>query len=292
MNMTVNSIQSSQNAVHTALSSEGIDSQNASATNKNLSFEAVLAQGSQALEAQVEEKAVEPVMQSLLVANESISKADKPTIKEFMDQTGASFEDASDLLYGVVGSNTELRNWQAILQSDNPVDMLRQATGEMYGFGKPIQNDAPKVLGDGVNTVAASGNFELRQTLDIETEEVINQSLFIIDQFGNGLRSAGNTAEEISRNSWLFGLDISHLESMVEPMASADSALSEQVLKAIELGNNKAEVAVELTDNGRKELETELESLKEQLASLGSTSVQNYQSYTSKIQALELSLAG
>ena len=40
--------------------------------------------------------------------------AARPSIKDFMDKTGANFQDTSELVYGVVGSNTDVRDWSAI----------------------------------------------------------------------------------------------------------------------------------------------------------------------------------
>ena len=40
---------------------------------------------------------------------------------------------ASSLLYGVVGSNTDTRNWSAIMESENPVVAAQIATAQMYG---------------------------------------------------------------------------------------------------------------------------------------------------------------
>ena len=57
----------------------------------------------------------------------------KPTnINDFMQQTGASFEDTVELLYGVVGSNNDTRDWNAIMASSDPLTAARAATGEMY----------------------------------------------------------------------------------------------------------------------------------------------------------------
>ena len=53
----------------------------------------------------------------------------KPDTATFMRATGADFSTASSLLYGVVGSNTDYRDWNAIMASGDPVQAARQATG-------------------------------------------------------------------------------------------------------------------------------------------------------------------
>ena len=55
----------------------------------------------------------------------------KPSVKDLMDR-GVSFEDASSLLYGVVGSNRDVRDWNAIMASNDPLTAARVATGQMY----------------------------------------------------------------------------------------------------------------------------------------------------------------
>ena len=54
----------------------------------------------------------------------------KPDTATFMRATGADFSTASSLLYGVVGSNTDYRDWNAIMASGDPVQAARQAYGE------------------------------------------------------------------------------------------------------------------------------------------------------------------
>jgi hypothetical protein len=55
----------------------------------------------------------------------------KPNMREMMN-AGLSTKDASEMLYGVVGSNTDTRNWNAIMASDNILSAAQQATGQMY----------------------------------------------------------------------------------------------------------------------------------------------------------------
>ena len=61
------------------------------------------------------------------------SDASRPNVKQFMDRSGAEFLDASELIYGVVGSNTDVRDWAAIMASADPISAARQATAQMYG---------------------------------------------------------------------------------------------------------------------------------------------------------------
>jgi len=70
----------------------------------------------------------------------------KPNMRELMEAIGGksleelqadgSYSDiakqSSELLYGVVGANTDTRNWNEIMQSDNIISSAQQATGQMY----------------------------------------------------------------------------------------------------------------------------------------------------------------
>ena len=69
----------------------------------------------------------------LLTDNMETSRAARPNMLEFMNATGASTSDSSELLYGVIGSNADYRDWSVIMASDNPVDAARAATAQLYG---------------------------------------------------------------------------------------------------------------------------------------------------------------
>ena len=65
----------------------------------------------------------------------------KPNMREFMDATGATAAEASQALYGSVGSNQDIRDWDAIMSSDDPLEATRAATAQMYGSGSAIATD-------------------------------------------------------------------------------------------------------------------------------------------------------
>lgn len=156
------------------------------------------------------------------------SKANRPNIKEFMDRTGAAFLDASELLYGVVGSNTDVRDWPAIMASTDPVTAARQATGQMYGrTDMPPRTDAT-YMGN-IDTVAKEGHFAVRLLKD-EDQKVVDQGLKLIDAQGLLLRDAGSSPASIARNAWLFGFDTQPLAKL----AQAAGTISEGLGKAIQ----------------------------------------------------------
>jgi len=59
----------------------------------------------------------------------------KPNMREFMDATGASSKEASEILYGTIGSNQDTRDWGAIMASGDPVEAAIQANFEQYSTG-------------------------------------------------------------------------------------------------------------------------------------------------------------
>ncbi len=166
-----------------------------------------------------------------LLTTAALSAAHRPDIKSFMDSSGASFEDAAELLYGVIGSNTDTRDWQAIMASGDPVTTARRATGQMYGDpGGTLREDASYLGAD--DTVARSGPFALRQ-LKNDEGDVVDSGLKLVDAHGLLLRDAGRDAASIRRNAWLFGMDIAQAAPLVAPAAGVDAGLQAQLREAV-----------------------------------------------------------
>lgn len=159
------------------------------------------------------------------------SHASRPNVKEFMDRSGAEFLDASELIYGVVGSNTDVRDWTAIMASDDPISAARQATGQMYGRTDITPRTDATYMGSS-DTVAKEGNFAVRRLKD-EDQKVVDQGLKLIDAQGLLLRDAGSSPESIARNAWLFGFDTQPLAKL----AQAAGTISEGLGKAVELAS-------------------------------------------------------
>ena len=164
---------------------------------------------------------------NLLGTNLDTSRAARPNMREFMDATGASSQDASELLYGVIGSNGDYRDWGAIMASDNPIDAARAATGQLYNsslsyelvndasYGTPAFADelAAKSLTD-ETTLGKQGNFALHATDD-------TSSLMAVSSSGLLLRGAGSSQEQIERTAWLFGFTTEGLGSLADKAETA-----------------------------------------------------------------------
>lgn len=201
-----------------------------SVNNPSLGYVAPLAVDSPTVSSSFSQTfAVAQASKSWLTTAET-SQAHRPNVKEFMDRFGAPFLDASELIYGVVGSNTDVRDWSAIMASDDPISAARQATGQMYGRTDitPRTDAAYMEAGD---TVAKEGNFAVRLLKD-EDNQVVDQGLKLIDAQGLLLRDAGTTPETIARNAWLFGFDTQPLAKLAQAAATISADLGRAVQQA------------------------------------------------------------
>ena len=157
---------------------------------------------------------------NLLGTNLDTSRAARPNVREFMEATGASSQDASELLYGVIGSNGDYRDWGAIMASDNPIDAARAATGQLYNssLNYELVNDASYGTDDYADAITASSlaeettlgkqdNFALYKADD-------TSSLKAVSSTGLMLRGAGSSQEQIERTAWLFGFSTEGLGSL------------------------------------------------------------------------------
>lgn len=211
--MSISSLQNNTN-INTAYETTGNSSVKNSSSNTNTGFGDVLVQSSS--------PAVSLNAPTNWLTTPSISDEHRPNVKQFMDATGLSANDASEFIYGVVGSNTDTRNWQAIMSSSDPVKAVRSATNAMYN-----RSDTPpkSVLFQDMrymqpaDTVAKAGNFAIRELKD-EKAQVIDTGLKIVASDGLILRDAGNTSKSIQKNAWLFGIDTSSLNKLA-PAAPA-----------------------------------------------------------------------
>ena len=169
---------------------------------------------------------------NLLGTNLDTARVTRPSMREFMDATGSSSQDASELLYGVIGSNGDYRDWGAIMASDNPIDAARAATGQLYNSSLTYEmvNDAsygtPAFAGElaaksltAETTLGKQGNFAIHAVEDIS-------SLMAVSSSGLLLRGAGSSQEQIERTAWLFGFStegLGALASKAETTALKDA---------------------------------------------------------------------
>jgi len=169
---------------------------------------------------------------NLLVTNLGTARAARPNMREFMDATGANSQNASELLYGVIGSNGDYRDWGAIMASDNPIDAARAATGQLYnsnltyelvnGVSYGTDDYAAELAESSLadeTTLGKQGNFAIHAAED-------TSSLMAVSSSGLLLRGAGSSQEQIERTAWLFGFStegLGVLASKAETTALKDA---------------------------------------------------------------------
>lgn len=186
-----------------------------------------LLQGSLQLEAPGEKNS--PEINDTLLQQESLKNASadldpnysnissglqKPNMKELMELlSGREIEDlyadptsdwvnlsiqASEILYGVVGSRVDTRNWSKIISSDDLLNEARAQTNEMY-----------------------------RPVVDIETtydknENIRSQSAVIKDQDGTILRHLSTNLDQAEFSLLNFGAEKSSIPTNLEEMIVVD----------------------------------------------------------------------
>lgn len=161
-------------------------------------------------------------------ADHDTRRGGKPDTATFMKATGADFSTASSLLYGVVGSNTDYRDWNAIMASGDPVQAARQATGALYN------SDLPYTSGNGfkpsaAQTVAAEGNFAW---LKVDQRE----GLWVMNNQGEALRQLPASAPDILRAARDFGLDTADLDTLADQMDAKGTAHPSVDLRSLAQG--------------------------------------------------------
>jgi hypothetical protein len=118
-----------------------------------------------------------------------------------MQQTGASFEDTVELLYGVVGSNRDTRDWNAIMASSDPLAAARSATAQMYS--NPASTNIPdRQVTTLDNPNNAPSIVRYTTTLDGPAKEVYG----IVAADGTLLRGGFTTLEQAAGQGVNFGV--------------------------------------------------------------------------------------
>jgi hypothetical protein len=169
------------------------------------------------------------VAPSNLLTSDWLSWKSRPSLKEFVDKTGINSYDAVQLVYGVVGSNTDIRDWSAIMSSNDPLTSARQATAQMYGLPNPPVNPSGTYMSSSDTVGKPAGNFAVRLQTDPVTNAVTDSGLKMVDNKGLILRDAGSTSAEIAKNAWLFGFDTSPLTKLSNAAATVSTDLKQAV---------------------------------------------------------------
>ena len=155
-----------------------------------------------------------------------IDTTKKPDIKELMDYTNISFQEASSILYGVIGSNEDKRDWNKILTNSDILKTAKEETAKMYqsdDYHVQIIKDSQENTQLEVNPTTTlvdvqEGNIKFTQTSEFDKEtqkDIITNSIYIASSNGNILRNAGNTPQQIFENVDAFGFNIEPLKTLI-----------------------------------------------------------------------------
>lgn len=153
--------------------------------------------------------------QNFLASSQLEAIQNRPNLKDFMEATGVSASDASELLYGVMGSNADLRDWARIMASGNPIDAARAATAQMYNSEREYElvnhHEYGSLAFNAVlNEKSLSSKVVLRRSgnfAEIQPSENIKET-FLVSSSGLLLRGTGTTQEQLNKAAWLFGFEL------------------------------------------------------------------------------------
>ena len=146
--------------------------------------------------------------------------ADKPSTAEFAAAAKTDALTASNVLYGVIGSNTDVRDWKVIMSSQNPLATARALTSAMYNSGSKayLASGATRPQDRKDTTVlASSGNFAFYK--EIVPGVGVNYVLALVDANGYQLTSAANP-DVLKKHILNFGFNKSDLSTMQTQLES------------------------------------------------------------------------
>ncbi len=172
----------------------------------------------------------------------------KPNIKELMDISGINFDDASSILYGVVGSNEDTRDWNKILTSSDVLKTAKEETNLMYNKAVDETNPYQSTLEmeTGENPVKKhqdiqEGNFRYLQTSRAKEDvklEAVSDKIYLAASNGTLLRYAGDTPEEVYDNIDAFGFSYEPLKALAAKETIPNS-VKQLLNETIEYANKK-----------------------------------------------------
>lgn len=143
-------------------------------------------------------KEIPPV--NYLLDDEANVGVGRPNMAEFVKSTGASAWDASEALYGTVGSNRDMRDWAKIMASEDPLAASRMATRQLYeAHGSDIAQEDTS-LKFTLKTIANHGALEM-------VEDGSKNRVYMTDKDGNRVREMGGTDAQMKKNAIAFGVE-------------------------------------------------------------------------------------
>ena len=154
----------------------------------------------------------------------------KPNMREFMEAiSGKTMEDlyaepfenylkinrqAADMLYGVVGSNLDTRDWSVIMSADNILEAARKETGKMY-----------------------SPEINIKSEFDNE-DKLTNQIAILKDKNGNTLRMLSKNISSAEQTLKNFGVTNASIPANLDSKV-VDEKFDKNLLKLLKNFNTE-----------------------------------------------------
>jgi len=140
----------------------------------------------------------------------------KPNMREFMEATGVDAATASQALYGSVGSNVDIRDWDAIMSSGDPLRATQEATRQMYSTGAAIATD-PKFYDPQTGAYTPTAvRYEGASPVSGTNLQVLNGQIYITD-------AAGLPLTQLSpQNAASFGVSQADIDAAVAAAGITD----------------------------------------------------------------------
>jgi hypothetical protein len=159
----------------------------------------------------------------LIREREGHLRQDKPTVRAFMDATGLDAKAAGSLLYGVVGAAPDLRDWAAIMTSNDPANAARQATAAQLNSADHVTFVNSILKGKGYEPVAKdkivaqAGNFAVVDD-GVTPSGQPRLTLRIIDSGGFARGVLGWSAPDILAGAEKYGVDLAPLHDLADQL--------------------------------------------------------------------------
>jgi len=150
-------------------------------------------------------------------------RQDKPTVRAFMDATGLDAKAAGSILHGVVGAAPDMRDWAAIMMSDDPANAARQATAaqlnsaDHVAFVSSVLKDKGYEPLANEKIIAQAGNFAVVDD-GVTPSGQPRLTLRIIDGGGFARGVLGWSAPDILAGAEKYGVDLAPLHDLADQL--------------------------------------------------------------------------
>ena len=149
-----------------------------------------------------------PTSAELKAALAGVKPKDNPDYRNDPAYKAQPLNAASDLLYGVVGANTDTRDWQAIMSSDNILSAAQQATGQMYSSPKATANTITRSTTDSELQGKSNKTEYARVEGSFDKPSIVEtpSGFAIVAANGLVLRGGFSTKEQAEKQGSNFGI--------------------------------------------------------------------------------------